>query len=80
MITASRDEDVRVWDSKSGNLLHCFQGHWGSVSSIFAAEKTIISGGLDSTIRKWDLNGIFAVTHRYWTKSSCGVCTVSSKG
>ena len=32
LVTASRDHDARLWDSRSGRLLHVLQGHFGSVA------------------------------------------------
>jgi WD40 repeat protein len=32
LVTASRDHDARLWDSRSGQLLHVLQGHFGSVA------------------------------------------------
>ena len=54
-ITACRDEEVRVWNTGSGQLMHVFSGHFEEVTSLALAGSTILSVSIDATLRKWSL-------------------------
>ena len=61
VVTACRDEGVRVWDPTSGNLIHCFDGHFEEVTGLLALRKgpgrpgEVISVSIDGTVRQWGL-------------------------
>ena len=48
---------VRLWDVKSGNEIHCFRGHTRKVLSVaFSPDnKFIISGSSDTSVRVWNI-------------------------
>ena len=57
IVTACRDEDVRVWDQASGELRWVWRGHWEEVTALAVREdgKGCVSVSLDGTVRKWGL-------------------------
>ncbi|KAK5087940.1 hypothetical protein LTR05_002156 [Lithohypha guttulata] len=55
VITACRDEDIRVWNTGSGQLLHVFTGHFEEVTGLAIANHTLLSVSIDATIRRWSL-------------------------
>jgi WD40 repeat protein len=54
LYSAGDDNLIRSWEVATGKQTGVFKGHDGMVVSLFALEDTIISGGLDKTIRFWD--------------------------
>jgi len=56
VITACRDEEVRVWDKSTGKL-HCvFVGHFEEVTGIlYLPGQKVISVSIDATVRQWSL-------------------------
>jgi glucose repression regulatory protein TUP1 len=54
----SLDRMVRVWDTRTGELMEKLEGHKDSVYSVaFAPDgKTLVSGSLDRTLKAWDLS------------------------
>ena len=56
VITACRDEDVRVWEKGSGKLHHVFSGHFEEVTGlVFLSGQRIVSVSIDATVRQWSL-------------------------
>jgi WD40 repeat protein len=57
VITAGRDEDVKVWDMATGKLWHVYDGHYEEVTGLVVldGEKKVISVSIDGTIRTWGL-------------------------
>lgn len=57
VITAGRDEDVKVWDRATGKLWHVYDGHYEEVTGLVVldGEKKVISVSIDGTIRTWGL-------------------------
>jgi WD40 repeat protein len=56
VITACRDEEVRVWDRASGKLHHVFSGHFEEVTGlVFLSGQRIVSVSIDATVRQWSL-------------------------
>ena len=55
-----RDKTVRIWDVQSGEELHVFNGHQGSVRSIaYSADGTrVVSGGSEGWVLVWDVSSI----------------------
>ncbi|KAG2012736.1 hypothetical protein GB937_006822 [Aspergillus fischeri] len=55
VITACRDEEVRVWNRSTGQLYHTFSGHFEEVTGLVLIGSTIVSVSIDATIRQWSL-------------------------
>ncbi|KAH1428850.1 hypothetical protein KXX32_005141 [Aspergillus fumigatus] len=55
VITACRDEEVRVWHRSTGQLYHTFSGHFEEVTGLVLIGSTIVSVSIDATIRQWSL-------------------------
>ena len=54
VVTACRDEDVRVWSIASGALLCVYGGHFEEVSGLVALNGSeCASFGIDGTVRRW---------------------------
>ena len=57
IVTACRDEDVRVWDSGSGELVVTYQGHFEEVTGLVrVGRSSVVSVSIDGTIRQWSLD------------------------
>ncbi|PLB42774.1 WD40 repeat-like protein [Aspergillus steynii IBT 23096] len=55
IVTACRDEEVRVWNRSTGKLHHTFSGHFEEVSGLALVGSTVVSVSIDATIRQWSL-------------------------
>jgi WD40 repeat protein len=57
VITAGRDEDVKVWDRATGKLWHVYDGHYEEVTGLVVidGEKKVVSVSIDGTVRTWGL-------------------------
>lgn len=61
VITAGRDEDVKVWDRSSGKLYATLVGHYEEITDLVMLRdaegmgRKICSVGIDGTIRTWPL-------------------------
>lgn len=57
LVTGSNDKTIRLWNLKTGQLLHKFLGHTAEVyaTAITADGRRIFSGGDDRTILAWNL-------------------------
>jgi len=55
IVTACRDEAVRVWHASTGELYHTFHGHFEEVTGVLVQEATAVSVSIDGTIRQWSL-------------------------
>ncbi|KAL5002578.1 WD40-repeat-containing domain protein [Aspergillus recurvatus] len=55
VITACRDEEVRVWNRSTGQLYHTFSGHYEEVTGLVLLGTTLVSVSIDATIRQWSL-------------------------
>ncbi|KAL2006037.1 hypothetical protein VTN00DRAFT_9691 [Thermoascus crustaceus] len=55
VITACRDEEVRVWNKATGELFHTFSGHFEEVTGLLLLGSTVVSVSIDATIRQWSL-------------------------
>jgi WD40 repeat protein len=51
---------VKVWDSRTGKLVHSFRGHTGLISSLaFSPDgKRLYSGSRDKTVKVWDVSNL----------------------
>ncbi|KAM5471814.1 hypothetical protein MauCBS54593_003220 [Microsporum audouinii] len=56
VITACRDEEVRVWDRATGELHHTFSGHFEEVTGLLIVGSKVISVSIDATVRQWPLD------------------------
>ncbi|KAI0552700.1 WD40-repeat-containing domain protein [Xylaria curta] len=58
IITAGRDEDVKVWDRASGKLYCTLEGHYNEVTDlvILAEGNRVASVSIDGTVRTWLLH------------------------
>lgn len=55
VITACRDEEVRVWNRSTGDLHHIFSGHFEEVTRLCLLGDLLVSVSIDATVRKWSL-------------------------
>lgn len=57
LVSGSYDNTVRVWDIRSGRLLHLLEGHTQKVYSVVidAERNRCMSGSMDTSVRIWDL-------------------------
>jgi len=56
IVTACRDEEVRVWDKGSGKLHHVFSGHYEEVTALLMLPgQKVVSVSIDGTVRRWSL-------------------------
>lgn len=56
IITACRDEEVRIWDSGTGDLHHVYSGHYEEVTGVLVLPNAkVISVSIDGTVRQWSL-------------------------
>lgn len=55
VVTAGRNEDVKVWDRATGKLWHVYEGHYEEVTGlvVLAGEKKVVSVSIDGTVRTW---------------------------
>lgn len=58
IITAGRDEDVKVWDRTSGKLYCTLEGHYNEVTDLVVLDggSLVASVSIDGTVRKWPLH------------------------
>ena len=57
VITAGRNEDVKVWDRSSGKLKFTYEGHFEEVTGLVVLDggKKVVSVSIDGTVRTWSL-------------------------
>jgi WD40 repeat protein len=57
IVTAGRDEDVKVWDRATGKLSHIYDGHFEEVTGLVPIQdgKKVVSISIDGTVRVWGL-------------------------
>ncbi|KAL7327078.1 hypothetical protein PS15p_209323 [Mucor circinelloides] len=55
LVTGSRDRNIKMWNIKTGQLLHTLEGHTGSVLCLQFDHRYLISGSSDSTLIVWDI-------------------------
>src|SRR2546423_808192 len=57
LASGGHDNTVKLWDVKTGKLIHSFEGHTNAVWSVaFSPDGlTLASGSADHTVRLWDV-------------------------
>jgi WD40 repeat protein len=55
VVTACRDEEVRVWNRSTGDLYHTFSGHFEEVTGLCLIGDLVVSVSIDATVRQWSL-------------------------
>lgn len=56
VVTACRDEEIRVWEKGSGKLHHTFTGHFEEVTGLLLLPgQQLVSVSIDATVRQWSL-------------------------
>ena len=55
VVTAGRDEDVKIWDRASGKLHHTFSGHFEEITGMLLTDQMVVTVSIDATIRRWSL-------------------------
>ncbi|OTA94024.1 hypothetical protein M434DRAFT_395090 [Hypoxylon sp. CO27-5] len=57
VITAGRDEDIKVWDRTSGKLYSTLEGHYDEVTDLVVLDggRRVVSVSIDGTVRTWPL-------------------------
>jgi WD40 repeat protein len=55
VVTACRDEEIRVWYKATGDLHHVFSGHYEEVTGLALTNDLVISVSIDATLRRWSL-------------------------
>ena len=55
LVSGSNDKTVKLWDVKNQSLIHTFNGHQDSVSSVgFSPDGNyLVSGSWDNTVKLW---------------------------
>lgn len=62
VITAGRDEDLKVWDKATLDLVCVLQGHYDEITDLVVLEKglgngeRLVSVSIDGTVRNWPLD------------------------
>lgn len=56
VVTAGRDEDVKVWDRATGKLEVVLEGHFEEVTGLVIRRNAVVSVGIDGTVRAWPLD------------------------
>jgi WD40 repeat protein len=62
VITAGRDEDIKIWDRTSGKLYCVLDGHFDEITDLVISKgsrgtaEQLVSVSLDGTIRTWSLD------------------------
>jgi WD40 repeat protein len=80
IVSASRDQTLRIWDAATGKQLLLLEGHMDDCGGRFSPDgKWIVSTSADNTIRCWDA----ATGKEVWKQTEQGlgdVCTVPRLG
>jgi WD40 repeat protein len=55
--TGHDDSKIRIWDAVTGQLIHTYVGHIGSVNAVAIAPdgEWLVSGSNDNTLKHWDI-------------------------
>jgi hypothetical protein len=77
IITGSFDHTVKVWDTRTGRVIHTLAGHHGEISSTqynYAGD-LCISGSIDRTCKIWDVNKGTCVQVRACVRARLAACS-----
>jgi len=55
VITACRDEEIRLFNPSTGKLEHTYSGHYEEVTGLCVRGNNAVSVSIDGTIRSWSL-------------------------
>ncbi|ORY84294.1 WD40-repeat-containing domain protein, partial [Protomyces lactucae-debilis] len=55
IITACRDEQIRLFEGGSGKLKFTLEGHFSEITGLAIVGQTLFSVSIDCTLRRWDL-------------------------
>ncbi|KAL6720212.1 hypothetical protein ACLMJK_002133 [Lecanora helva] len=56
IVTAGRDEHVKVWERASGKLHHTYEGHFEEVTGlVVVGGQKVVSVSIDKTVRQWSM-------------------------
>lgn len=88
VVTAGRDEDLKIWDRASGKLYCSLEGHYDEVTDLVLLdgrhdqEKRLASVSIDGTVRTWPLDkaGIDTAVREQQSVGTNGVGDEQSKG
>lgn len=53
LVTASRDNTVRVWDLSRGKCTGLLEGHYATVTAMQMEDSLVVTGSLDATLKLW---------------------------
>jgi len=58
LLSASKDESIRLWNTRCGTCCCIFAGHYGHRDDVLSIDvhplgHTIVTGGIDTTIKMW---------------------------
>lgn len=65
IVSGGSDNEIKIWDTQSGNLIRTLSGHTGRVLTVAYSPDngTIASGSSDQTIKLWDFSsGVLKTT------------------
>lgn len=53
LVTASRDNTVRVWDLSRGKCTGLLEGHYATVTAMQMEDSLVVTGSLDASLKLW---------------------------
>lgn len=82
LVSGADDWSVRLWDTRSGQMLRCLQGHGDRVTGVaFTPDgRHIVSGSEDHTVRVWDAESGAEILVCRGCKNKIGALAVAPDG